>query len=144
MIWVEQLFRLTISVKHLKKYPIYIGQYKSQTNSSLKMIEFFDSLSWITEFEKSSVKIDHNLSNVKRKGDKIISQKLLRNHDFCLEAWERDKTTVHCIGYALNSILFHNGANFSSKVENILKCTLDLIPSHLTQLNYGLDSLLEV
>ena len=78
------------------------------------MIEFFDSLSWIlTELEKSRVKIDHNLSNVKRKGDKIISQKLLRNHDFCLEAWERDKTTVHCIGYALNSILFHNGANFS-------------------------------
>ena len=77
------------------------------------MIEFFDSISWITELEKSRVKIDHNLSNVKRKGDKIISQKLLRNHDFCLEAWERDKTTVHCIGYALNSILFHNGANFS-------------------------------
>ena len=129
MIWVEQLFRLIISVKHLKKYPIYIGQYKSQTNSSLKMIEFFDSLSWITEFEKSRVKIDHNLSNVKRKGDKIISQKLLRNHDFCLEAWERDKTTVHCIGYALNSILFHHGAKFSGKVENILKGTLNSIPS---------------
>ena len=89
---VEQFMRrdyfdyYVISVKKLKKIPINIGQYKSQTNSSLKMIEFFDSLNWIAELEKSRVKIDHNLSNVKRKGDKIISQKLLRNHDFCLEA----------------------------------------------------------